>query len=159
MVVDWSLHTNLDVQFYTHGYWNGYDDPPVTRGSTKTQDPDSWIPRGEWFNMALVVDAGYNRVDGWAEVFINGELIDANPPQSDTEDPLKFISDGDVAGLTYIEFTTFMGGNSEGYKSPRDQYVYIDDVIVYYLDDEIDYTYPSSPGDSIYLPPESNWPR
>ena len=156
MIVDYSSGTEFDPQYYSHAYWNGYAQPVVTQANTKTITPLSYFPRGEWVNVAMVLDAGtINAVpaNGWVEFFINGEMI------VEDRSNVPFIATGDVECLTYIEFTTFMGGSSSGYMSPRDQYMYIDDAVVYYLDDSDDYTRPSSEGDKLYLPPEANWPR
>ncbi|MCK4500330.1 hypothetical protein KAU11_07525 [Candidatus Babeliales bacterium] len=161
MIVKYGLgNDERDPQYYSHAYWGGYGSPVETGARSKTMQPLNYFPGGEWINVSYVVDAGtLLSNNAWTEFFINGEMIGDNTGRSNREDPIRGIDTGDAQGLTYIEFTTFMGGSDASYVSPRTQYMYIDDVIVYYLDDSGDYTYPSSEGDELYLPPEANWPR
>jgi hypothetical protein len=116
MIVDYSLGTEFDPQYYSHAYWGGFGSPVETGANTKTITPDSYYPRGEWINVAYVVDAGLlNTPNGWTEFFINKKMI------VDGRYDIPAIGTGDANGLTYIEFTTFMGGSDPSYLSPRTQ--------------------------------------
>ena len=83
----------------------------------------AWIP-GQWYfieqhvrlNTPGVFDGFY---EGWVDGVKTSEITNT-----------RFRATGQNYLIDVIQFETYLGGNSDSWKSPKDEYIYFDTLMV-----------------------------
>lgn len=137
-------------QFYPSYYY----DADMTDYEYNVTTVNHEIERGAWHNLTIRVYTGTTDTnDGFMEFFYDGVFVSRKPNMC-----FKSSQDNNTDIGTF-SWSTFMGGNQpEWFDSPQTQYHYIDDVVIWYDENETA-SQTSGEGRTLTFPSAANWPR
>ncbi len=129
-----SSYYQMDPAYYTHAYWNGYGSSNTLQSNTKTGG--NWFSSGVKINITIRMSYGtVGTSDGFMELFVDGIFIGGQGLGSawpgDGRYNIPFHPSGSPDGWGGVQMSTFMGGESTGYQSPKDQFMLLGKVTVW----------------------------
>lgn len=147
MVLNYSAGTETDPAYYNGAHWTDWS-YTIVRANTKTIEPDTWFTPG-WHLVSKYQDAGtVQGTNGVNHMYIDGKLID-DGAGGGVLNSIPYLTTGDPAGFSHIEWRGFMGGDNDAYMSPKTQTLYFGPFGV-----ETQDGYDTTPtaGQDIYIP-------
>lgn len=148
MILNYSAGTQMDPAYYNGAYWDNWVSTRV-QSNTKTKTPDTWCTPG-WHLFSKYQDAGtVQGGDGVNHMYIDGKLIIDNGGGGGTLNNIPYLTTGDPAGFSHLEWRGFMGGNFDAYMSPKTQTLYFGPIGI---EVQPDYDTSPAPGQDIYIP-------
>jgi hypothetical protein len=138
MILNWT-YGERDPAYYTHAYWNGYDQA-IKSSDSRIKTGENWIPTQT--ELVLTIRTSYGTAEnhnGFMEFFVDGIFIGGQGLGSfrpgDGLYSIPFHPQNSPSGWGVVQMSTFMGGEGVEYQSPKDQFMLLGPVRVWKYSD------------------------